>query len=339
MARNRTSWLAATRRIEHRLVEEAGRAPRRLNSGKGAGDGGQGSVGRRSPSPLAPLPRGEGDLRVPENWPKLPDIRRPDWKRIKELLAKEESRPQHPRNWHRRLVEEALGEPAVHKAYFAMRRALWQWEEFAALRPGVRRILDVLIELARDEALPWYVAVPSHEMKMLARLDETNYAECARSLECLAITRPARRVKLCDKTGVAVWPGRVEMNRPLEPIAQWVARYRRGIAWNRKRAAWWINYDLLCGTGRVLPCFEMRLETLAKTYFDRNRRMGKVNAGVANEEQFAQLERVLAESGPLPPAGLRTALWQLECSSRPREGGSGSLAADGESSARRSSGR
>ncbi len=67
-------------------------------------------------------------MRVPENWPKLPDIRRPDWKRIKELLAKEESRPQHPRNWHRRLVEEALSEPAVHKAYFAMRRALWQWE-------------------------------------------------------------------------------------------------------------------------------------------------------------------------------------------------------------------
>ncbi|MCZ6734680.1 MAG: hypothetical protein O7C65_02700, partial [Planctomycetota bacterium] len=114
---------------------------------------------------------------------------------------------------------------------------------------------------------------------------------------------------------------------------------RRGIAWNRKRAAWWINYDLLCGTGRVLPCFEMRLETLAKTYFDRNRRMGKVNAGVANEEQFAQLERELAKSGPLPPAGLRAALWQLECSSRPRVAGSGSLAADGESSARRSAGR
>ncbi|MFB3138777.1 MAG: hypothetical protein ACE10B_06120, partial [Phycisphaerales bacterium] len=60
---------------------------------------------------------------------------------------------------------------------------------------------------------------------------------------------------------------------------------------------------------------------------------------VANEEQFAQLERVLAKSGPLPPAGLRTALWQLECSSGQRVGGSGSLAADGESSARRSSGR
>ncbi len=75
------------------------------------------------------------------------------------------------------------------------------------------------------------------------------------------------------------------------------------------RAAWWINYDLLCRTRRALPCFEVSLNTLDRTYESRNRCIGPHRPGVHGDEAFKALERIMARDGPLPKPGLRAALW------------------------------
>jgi hypothetical protein len=192
----------------------------------------------------------------------------------------------------------------------ALRNALWRWEEFASVKPGARRILEVVIELARDEAFPWYLAVPAHEVRRLARLTESSYARCIRQLECLTITRPARVLRVADSTGMPVFPGIIDETTPAAPIAQFVVRYRRGIPWNEKSAAWWINYDLLCATGKVLPSFVMNLRTLSRTYQSRNKLMGrhpKWCFGETEGDGFLTMEEAMARSGP--PMGLRAALW------------------------------
>ncbi|MCH8151338.1 MAG: hypothetical protein IH830_03080 [Planctomycetes bacterium] len=137
--------------------------------------------------------------------------------------------------------------------YFIIRNSLWSWPEFLGLGPKARLILDIIIELARDEAFPWYVNVQAREVMKLARTNHATMAASVRDLQCLAVTRAARRIKLLGAAAAPVWPKRsnnwrVDANEQLQPIAQWVVRYRRGIPCNANRAAWWINYDLLCRT-------------------------------------------------------------------------------------------
>lgn len=252
-------------------------------------------------------------LEVPESWPKLPDPRGIDRAGIDRLLALELSRPDHPNNWHRRAVNEALSQPRARNMYMAMRQNLWKMKEFFELREKARLILEIVIELARDEAFPWYLNVQAREVMRLARLNHYSMAMRLAELECLAVTRPARRVNLGGLEGMPRWPRKannwsVDADQPLEDIAQWVVRYRRGIPHNANRAAWWINYDLLCGTGRVLPCFEVSVNTLAKTYQGRNQRMG-VRPDYVGDEAIKAMKRQLAQQGPLPPAGLRAPLW------------------------------
>jgi hypothetical protein len=139
--------------------------------------------------------------------------------------------PSNPRNVHRRFVMAARETPAVMQAYFRIRQSLWEWEEFASLRHGSRAILETVIELARDEALPWYVAVPAEDVRRMARLCEKNYAECVRDLETLAITRPARVVRIGGFGALPEFPGQVNEREPLRPVTQWVVGYRWGIPW------------------------------------------------------------------------------------------------------------
>lgn len=277
----------------------------------------------------------------------------------------------------RETLEQALAEPRVKEIYWQIRTAIWEWEEFAGLRPGARAILEVVVELARAEAFPWYVCVPAHEVRRLARLNEASFARSARELEMFAITRRAEVIHLVDSRFEVHWPGwteseadavdceRPDFNRgwfrlnnresiqrliaswkrnlsrgreedgphprpvpqedaeddpPSRPVsedagaaserAQWVVRYRRGIPWNRKRTAWWINYDLFSGTGRVLPGFVVDLRTLPRTYSGRNRTMGGPEGGLFDRDGFAAFERQYARKGPPSRPGLRVALWE-----------------------------
>ena len=112
--------------------------------------------------------------------------------------------------------------------------------------------VKIVIELARDEAFPWYVNVQAREVMRLARLNHASMAMRLRELECFCVTRPARRIRLFDDhagappivlaSNLPKWPcpennWGVDPNEPLQPIAQWVVRYRRGIPWNAGRAA------------------------------------------------------------------------------------------------------
>jgi hypothetical protein len=115
--------------------------------------------------------------------------------------------PGHPERWHRALVDAQLAKPEVRETYFEIRRSVWDWPEFASLKPGARAILEVVIELARDEAFPWYVSVPAHEVRRLARLSEGSFARSVRELMCFVVSRPAQVVKLTDDDGVVkMWP-------------------------------------------------------------------------------------------------------------------------------------
>jgi hypothetical protein len=208
---------------------------------------------------------------------------------IDEFVQQALSHPDHPRQWHRRAVDAALAQPRARDIYFRMRQSLWSWPEFSALLPNARRILDAVVELARDEAFPWFVNVQADEILRLVCIDRKTFFDRLHDLECFTITRPARRIKLLkfDERDSDIdramqlpqWPSSennfcVDPSSSLGNIPQWLIRYRRGIPSNKRRAAWWINYDLLCETQRVLPCFEMCLDTLPKNYFDRNRRSG-----------------------------------------------------------------
>ncbi len=249
---------------------------------------------------------------VPHDWPAPPSPNRRDQAGIERLLQRMNDDPSHPANWQRRAVAREMTSQRVHEIYYRLRSALWDWEELADLRPGARKILETVIELARDEAFAWYVMVPAEQVRAIARLSEGRYASSVRELECLAVSRPAEVIECGDlgpkSTAQAPWkrdPGTCTA----PPLAQWVVRYRRGIPWNAKRAAWWINYDLLCETGSALPCFLVSPHTLSQTYQHRNTPMGRVWPGYGNSDQLAATSRMLAQRGPLPPAGFRAPFW------------------------------
>jgi len=250
----------------------------------------------------------------PPSWPDLPDWRGIDTAGFRELMKMEMARPDHPLNWHRQAVTEALGRPRARNLYFAIRRTIWNSKEFLRLTEKARLILEIVIELACEEAFPWFVNAQARQVMRLARLNHASMAMRLRELECFAITRPTRRVRLVRGRGdLPDWPSAsngwgVDESQEPQEIAQWVVRYRRGIPWNAARAAWWLNYDLLCGTGRVLPCFEVSVNTLPQPYEARNRHYGP-RPGVENDEQFAAMVRMLAERGPVSPVGMRAALW------------------------------
>lgn len=267
---------------------------------------------------------------VSRAWPKLPDMRGIDKAGMKRLLAQSRAHPSHPANWHRRAREKALAEPRVGAMYFQMRRALWSWPEFLRLTNNARRILEVIIELACDEAFPWYVNVQAREIQKLVGLTHASMANRLKELECFAITREARRMSFYTRdprslmASLHEWPTEhnnwgIRKDVESEAIPQWIVKYRRGIPGNANRAAWWINYDLLYGTGRVLPCFIVELGTLPKTYESRNKFMGRRYSarsgnpgepGKPGEDRFKRMSRFLSQKGPSPRPGLRAALWE-----------------------------
>jgi hypothetical protein len=257
---------------------------------------------------------------VPAAWAKLPNPPLPDLKHVEALLARQLSDPNHPASWHRRHLEHQLAKPETAETYLKIRRALWNWPEFASVCRRARAILDVVIELAREEAFPWFVPVCAQDVRKLSRLSPSSYIRSVLDLDCLAITRPARVVDVMPERGIVegrglgTFPGRVDASKPMESIAQWVIRYRRGIPWNSKRAAWWLNYDVLCETGRVLPCFVVSPMTLAKPYQDRNERQGArerfCDPSAPHEQALQRWQRRLSLCGPMPPPGLRAAPWE-----------------------------
>ncbi len=261
---------------------------------------------------------------LPKSWPRLPDNRGIDTNGFKKLLEINLSNPDNPINWHKQALAKANKQPRVKQIYYNIRKNLWQFPEFLSLTEKAKTILEIIVELARDEAFPWYVNVQAREVMRLARLNHASMAMRLKELECFAITRPARKIHLytpeqtkdpiVSARNMPSWPTKennynVNLDDPLVPIPQWVIRYRRGIPFNANRAAWWINYDLLCNTQRVLPCFEVCLDTLAKTYESRNRRLG-TRTGIRTEESFKALQRTMAKRGPLPKPGLRAVLWE-----------------------------
>ncbi|TVQ51523.1 MAG: hypothetical protein EA377_12430 [Phycisphaerales bacterium] len=252
---------------------------------------------------------------IPAEWDQPPDPRGIDKAGIQQLLARELGRDTHPVVIRRRTLRKALRASRARTMYWRMRRHLWNWPEFLRLREKARMILEIVIELAREEAFPWYVAVPARDVQKLARLNHASYTARVQELECFVITRPARRIHLEVSPGrLTEWPNAennwlVDEDQPLTPIPQWVVRYRRGIPHNANRAGWWINYDLLCGTRRVLPCFEVSTETLAKDYAHRNQRMG-IREGLFQKDRLDKMSRLVALRGPLPPLGLRAPLWE-----------------------------
>lgn len=274
-------------------------------------------------------------LDPPPSWPAPPiDPRMIDREGIQRLMEQSLAHPDHPRNWHHRAVQRELERPRVRDMYFTMRRNLWTWPEFNTLQRNARRALDVVIELAREEAFPWYVSVCAETVMELAGFECSTFKSRRRDLECFAITRPARTISvfvqkqkhgagsdvhrsMSTVSGVVVsprWPTAennwcVDEREPLCEIPQWVIRYRHGTPFHKRRAAWWINYDLLCGTQRVLPCFVVSPDTLLKTYLNRNRRMG-AHASYADADGFAAMERVYAQQGPVPTCGFRAAFWE-----------------------------
>lgn len=305
------NYLRARRHVDIALARDALRLARRH-----AADSIVASPHRRrddrSPTTLAPSRAAVAPQHVPAG------LSAAERENLNRLLKSLRDDPSNPINWQRRLIAAELEKPRVAGIYLNIRRALWEWEEFARVRIGARTILETVIELARCEAFPWYVAVAAEDVRRIARLAEGSYTRSVRELETLAITRPARLARIARDDGMAAFPGEVDERQPSQPIAQWVIRYRRGIPWHKHRAAWWINYDLLCGTGRALPGFVVSPRTLSKTYGGRNQRMGRPPAnwvmskrGTSAEadDAFAALEEALTINGPLPPPGFRAALW------------------------------
>jgi len=265
-----------------------------------------------SPPVQAELAKHQSMLRL---LPPLPRLDEPDAKafdRKQRRIAASHEITVRP--WLAKLASEHQNTERVAGIYSSIRRSLWQWPEFAGLGRGARSILEVVIELARDEAFPWYVPVPAEAVRRLARLADGSYTRSVRELLCLAVTRPARKVVFGGIHDRWNWEGKVDEAQPPQPIAQWVVRYKRGVPWHPKRAAWWINYDLLCETGRVLPAFVFTLRSLSTTYQSRNRRMGARPQGDAyfdrDPEALDELGRHLSLDGPFPPIGLRATLWK-----------------------------
>ncbi len=263
---------------------------------------------------------------LPKNWPPIPDSVAQDIAGIEPFLAAFRSDPLHHDNVRECALTAALATPRVREMYWRMRRNVFHWPEFRPLKANALRLLETVIDLAREEAFPWFVNVQAEHVMFLARFERKTFTDRLRELESLAITRPARRISVLplrdpeggrriDNTlGLPEFPKqannwRVRDDQPPEDIPQWVIRYRRGIPHNKRRAAWWINYDLLCETQRVLPCFEVNLQTLAKDYKQRNRWFGP-GEHFESEAAFKRMEQSLAKGGPIPDFGLRAALWE-----------------------------
>lgn len=245
-----------------------------------------------------------------ESLKRLVNDGRSDSAKLLERLALD---PTLPQNVHRRLVQQELEKPETAAIYFKLRRALWNWEEFAGVSRAAMAIIHVIVELAREEAFPWYLAVPAEHTRKLARMSTRHYVRAIHELDTLAITRPARPIHIAGSNGMPRFPGEIDEREPLASIAQWVVRYRHGIPHNKKLAGWWINYDLLCETGRVHRCFMFSPRTLMKTYRSRNRPMGpKPDNWVLEktDDAMAALEETLSRAGPLPPPGFRAPLWR-----------------------------
>lgn len=197
---------------------------------------------------LEPLP----NLRLEE--PKLPSGDVAALERLKECAR--QCDPMPPPVWHRTL-HEALLHPRVSHMYFNIRSSLWSWPEFLPLNPKARLILEIVIELAREEAFPWYLKVQARHIMRLARTNHATFAQSMRAIQHLAITRSARRMALVNHDTDSMlnrcmqarrWPCAtnnwcVNESQPVENIAQWVVRYRHGSPFNANRAAWWLNYD------------------------------------------------------------------------------------------------
>lgn len=250
---------------------------------------------------------------VPPSWEPLPDPPKPDMAYVDRLLEQSRSDPDHPLHWHRRAVNAQLAKPQAAQTYLKIRRALWNWPEFAGLCRRARIILEVVVELLRDEAFPWFLPVPAEDVRKLARVSLSSFIRSVHELELLAMTRPGRLASVASSDGVPQFPGMMDLAQPARPIAQWVLRYARGIPWSSKRAAWWLNYDLLCETGRVLPCFAMEIDQLPKTYRSRNRPMGPqtiCTGRPSHPEMIKVFERSASKGGPMAPPGLRAALWE-----------------------------
>src|SRR5688572_11061951 len=194
------NYLAAFSRIQQSFLEDAVTSARRLLTKERmkawADDAERACAMIRASEPDLKL-----ELeKIRKSWPPLPLIEHPDLATTLQLLKKPEDDPCSPRYWQRRLVEAQLDKPEAAANDMRIRHALWQWEEFASIKPGARRILEVVIELARDEAFPWYLPVPAHEVRRLARLTEGSCARSIRELECLSITRPGRVLRVADAT-------------------------------------------------------------------------------------------------------------------------------------------
>jgi len=259
------------------------------------------------------LPQIKAELpKIPASFTPLPRMDLPDRKALDRLMHGRIAGLECAASWRTRLVEQQLDTARVATTYTKIRRALWAWPEFAGLRPGARTILEVVIELARDEAFPWYVPVQAMEVRRLARLTEGSFARSVRELLTLAVTRPGRDVIVSNASAAPLWPWRLDESQPPRPVAQWVVRYRRGIPWHAKRAAWWINYDLLCATGRALPAFAVSVRSLSKTYQSRNRAMGPRPCTHSDREAvtLADMRRAISLNGPFQPLGLRAPLWE-----------------------------
>ena len=111
----------------------------------------------------------------------------------------------NPRKFHEKKLAEAKADPQVATIYKKIREALWNWPEFAGLSPGARHILETVIELAREEAFPWFVLVPAKEVRNLARLSHPGFVKCAQEIELLAISREATIFSIRDDNDGPDW--------------------------------------------------------------------------------------------------------------------------------------
>lgn len=247
-----------------------------------------------------------------------PDVERdPAFRTVEELMRGEMERWPPAGGWAEAHAAATRIDPDVCEIYLRIRTALWNWPEFAGLTRGARAILEAVIELARDERFPWYLPVPAEVVRALARLTEGSFQRSVRELDCLAVTRDAAMYRPADHVGaddIAFMEGRLDevpRDAPSPAISQFVLKYRRGIPWNRKRAAWWINYDLLCETGFMLPMFDANLRRLPVPYVHRNlERASAIGEPFSASWVQAQREQV-SQNGPLMPMGSRAPLWRM----------------------------
>ena len=145
----------------------------------------------------------------------VPDVDGPTREELEDLIS-QSTLPDDPLlHVHRDAVNAQLAKPQTARTYMNIRRALWSWPEFATLCRRARTILDVVVELARDEAFPWYLPVCAEDVRKLSRQSLRSYIRSVHELDCLAITRPGRVVDLygddpMSHLGLGDFPGRID---------------------------------------------------------------------------------------------------------------------------------